>query len=101
MVVKFPGSWKLTRGPDTPFRVSGLFCEGLDSILLDRIIPGMDGIEFCQQIKKDERWKLIPVIMQTAASRPQEIREGIEAGVFYYLLKPLAIDRLLSILASA
>lgn len=75
--------------------------ESIDIILLDRMMPGMDGIEFCRRIKQEERWKLIPIIMQTAAGRPQEIREGIEAGVFYYLVKPLVSDTLLSIVASA
>lgn len=75
--------------------------DGIDIILLDRMMPGMDGIEFCQIIKKDERFRSIPVIMQTAAGRPHEIREGIEAGVFYYLVKPLVSDTLLPIVESA
>jgi len=75
--------------------------EEIDIILLDRMMPEMDGIEFCQKIKTDSRYHLIPVIMQTAAGRPQEIKEGIEAGVFYYLVKPLNIETLSSIVESA
>lgn len=75
--------------------------DGIDIILLDRIMPKMDGIEFCKTIKQDKRFRSIPVIMQTSAGRPQEIREGIEAGVFYYLVKPLVADTLLSIVESA
>ncbi|MFT5701770.1 MAG: two-component system cell cycle response regulator [Desulforhopalus sp.] len=75
--------------------------EEIDIILLDRIMPEMGGIEFCQKIKADPRFRLIPVIMQTAAGRPQEIKEGIEAGVFYYLVKPLNIETLSSIVESA
>lgn len=74
---------------------------GVDVLLLDRMMPGMDGIEVCARIKADERLRAIPIIMQTAAGRPQEIREGIEAGVFYYLVKPLVPDTLLSIVESA
>lgn len=73
----------------------------VDIILLDRIMPEMDGIEFCGCIKADARFRRIPVIMQTAAGRPQEIKEGIEAGVFYYLVKPLNIETLSSIVESA
>jgi len=73
----------------------------IDIILLDRIMPEMDGIEFCKRIKADARFRRIPVIMQTAAGRPQEIKEGIEAGVFYYLVKPLNIETLSSIVESA
>ncbi len=73
----------------------------IDIILLDRMMPGMDGIEFCGKIKADPRFRAIPVIMQTAAGRPQDIKEGIEAGVFYYLVKPLVTETLLSIVESA
>ena len=73
----------------------------VDVLLLDRMMPGMDGIEVCARIKADERLRAIPIIMQTAAGRPQEIREGIEAGVFYYLVKPLSSETLLSIVESA
>lgn len=75
--------------------------ESIDIILLDRLMPEMDGIEVCKRIKADEKLRAIPIIMQTAAGRPQEIKEGIEAGVFYYLVKPLISETLLSIVASA
>lgn len=75
--------------------------DRVDIILLDRVMPEMDGIECCKRIKADEKFRALPIIMQTAAGRPQEIKEGIEAGVFYYLLKPLEVETLLSIVASA
>ena len=75
--------------------------EKIDIILLDRIMPEMGGIEFCKRIKADSRFRRIPIIMQTAAGEPQEIKEGIEAGVFYYLVKPLAIETLSSIVEAA
>ena len=75
--------------------------DAIDIILLDRLMPEMDGIEFCKRIKADEKFRSLPIIMQTAAGRPQEIKEGIEAGVFYYLVKPLVSETLLSIVASA
>jgi CheY-like chemotaxis protein len=75
--------------------------EQFDIIVLDRMMPQMDGIELCYRLKADERFRLIPIIMQTAAGRPQDIREGIEAGVFYYLVKPLVADTLISIVNSA
>lgn len=75
--------------------------DTIDIILLDRMMPEMDGIEFCNRIKQDTRFRSIPVIMQTGAGRPQEIKEGIEAGVFYYLVKPLVAETLLSIVEAA
>lgn len=75
--------------------------EDIDILLLDRIMPGVDGIEVCEVMKADERLRNIPIIMETAASDPEEISQGIEAGVFYYLTKPINPETLLSVLASA
>ena len=75
--------------------------ETIDIILLDRMMPEMDGIEVCNKMKADEKLRHIPIIMQTAADHPEEISEGISAGVFYYLTKPLNIEMLLSIVQAA
>lgn len=75
--------------------------ENLDIILLDRMMPEMDGIEVCNAMKADERFRNIPIIMQTAADHPEEISEGIAAGVFYYLTKPLSPEMLLSVVDAA
>ncbi len=72
-----------------------------DAIILDRMMPIMDGIEFLKSAKKSGFLINIPVIMQTAASNPTQIQEGIEAGVFYYLTKPYTKGALLSVLNSA
>src|SRR5271165_3027859 len=52
----------------------------VDVIVLDRMMPKMDGIEFLKIIKADPRFRNIPVVMQTAAALPEEVRHGIEAG---------------------
>ena len=73
----------------------------IDIILLDRMMPEMDGIEVCNAMQGDANLRYIPIIMQTAASRPEEISEGIAAGVFYYLTKPLNQEMLHSIVDAA
>ncbi len=75
--------------------------ERVDIVLLDRMMPEMDGIEVCEVMKADEKLRFIPIIMQTAATRPEEISEGIQAGVFYYLTKPLISEMLISVVNSA
>lgn len=72
-----------------------------DLILLDRIIPGMDGLALLRQIKADARYRQTPVVMQTAAASPDAVREGIAAGAFYYLAKPYSGRVLLAIVHSA
>jgi CheY-like chemotaxis protein/anti-sigma regulatory factor (Ser/Thr protein kinase) len=74
---------------------------GFDVILLDRMMPVMDGMEVTRKIQADNRLRFIPIIMLTAADKPEEISEGIKAGVFYYLTKPIERKTLLSIISSA
>jgi len=74
---------------------------GFDVILLDRMMPEMDGMEVTKKIQADSELKHIPIIMQTAADKPEQISEGIKAGVFYYLTKPIERKTLLSIVTSA
>lgn len=62
--------------------------DRFDLILLDRMMPCMDGLEVLHRINRDQRLKFIPVIMQTAAASTDQIEEGIRLGAFYYLAKP-------------
>lgn len=75
--------------------------DSIDIILLDRMMPEMDGLEVCEALKGDPDLRKIPIIMQTAADKPEEISEGIKAGVFYYLTKPLSAPTLLSVVDAA
>lgn len=59
-----------------------------DLILLDRMMPKLDGLSLLRRMKADPRWLSVPVIMQTAAARQEDVREGLEAGAHYYLTKP-------------
>lgn len=72
-----------------------------DLILLDRMMPGMDGIQLLRAIKADARFRQTPVIMQTAASGPEQVSEGIAAGAYYYLAKPYSDRELRAIVAAA
>lgn len=70
-------------------------------VLLDRMMPDMDGMEVLKKIKSHPILKYVPVVMQTAASAPDQISEGISKGVYYYLTKPFNRDVLLSIVETA
>lgn len=70
-------------------------------ILLDRMMPGMDGIQFLQLLKSDPQHQRIPVVLQTAAASPAEVNEGIAAGAYYYLAKPYTSAALLAIVKAA
>ncbi len=70
-------------------------------IVLDRMMPVMNGIQFMSHLKENEDYAQIPVIMQTAATSQKEIMEGINTGVYYYLTKPYDAEVLLSIVRAA
>ena len=75
--------------------------RGFLVIVLDRIMPGLNGLEVVSRLQEDAKNKWIPVVMQTAAASPAEICEGVEAGVFFYLTKPYEPDVLLRIVGAA
>jgi CheY-like chemotaxis protein len=73
----------------------------IDVILLDRMMPVMDGMTCLAEIKSNTGWRDIPVVMQTAAAATEQVLQGINAGVYYYLTKPYDDRMLLSIIRSA
>lgn len=75
--------------------------SSVNAILLDRMMPVMNGMEFMAKLKADERVSTIPVIMQTAAAEKDQVAEGIKAGVYYYLTKPYDMEVMLSVVAAA
>jgi DNA-binding response OmpR family regulator len=75
--------------------------DGIDAIVLDRMMPRLNGMEVLKAVKKDPRLADIPVIMQSAASARDQILEGIKAGVYYYLTKPYEDQMLLAIVGAA
>jgi len=84
-------AWRMLQNPESDFK----------AILLDRMMPNLDGIGLLKRIKGDARLAGIPVIMQTAANSAAQIREGLEAGAYYYLTKPYRRDNLLAIVHAA
>ncbi len=72
-----------------------------DLILLDRMMPGMDGLELLRTIKSDPRFEQVPVIMETGMSEHASVREGLDAGAYYYLTKPFQADVLVGVVRAA
>lgn len=60
-----------------------------DLILLDVMMPGMDGFEVCRHLKAHPQWRHIPIILVTALNDKQDMARGIEAGADDFLSKPV------------
>jgi len=70
-------------------------------VLLDRRMPRLSGLELLRKMKEHEELRHIPAIFQTGAGERTEIQEGIEAGCYYYLVKPYDTEILVSIVRAA
>jgi putative two-component system response regulator len=68
-----------------------------DLILLDVMMPEVDGFTVCRKIKEDPRLKDIPVIFLTAKGGGEALAEGFESGAVMYINKPFTANKLLTI----
>ena len=75
--------------------------DNIKIILLDRMMPNMNGMEFMEKFSANAKWRHKKVIMQTAANQPKDVIEGNATGIYYYLTKPFDEDIVLSIVRSA
>ncbi len=60
-----------------------------DVILLDIMMPDLDGYEVCQRVKANKQWQHIPIILVTALSSKQDLARGLEAGADDFIHKPV------------
>jgi DNA-binding response OmpR family regulator len=68
-----------------------------DLVLLDVMMPEVDGFTVCRKIKEDERLKDLPVIFLTAKGGGEALAEGFESGAIMYINKPFTANKLLTI----
>jgi putative two-component system response regulator len=76
---------KATNGDDA---LSIVHKKNIDLVLLDVMMPGMDGYEVCRRLKRSEATRLIPVVLVTALDDIESKIKGIEAGADDFLVKP-------------
>ena len=67
----------------------------IDLVLLDVMLPDLDGLEVCKRLRGNRCDPYVPVVMLTCRSQPKERAQGFAAGADDYLTKPFEIDRLL------
>jgi two-component system alkaline phosphatase synthesis response regulator PhoP len=69
--------------------------ENPDLILLDLMLPKLDGYKVCRLLKFDERYKHIPIFMLTAKTQEKDKVLGMETGADEYITKPFEMDYLM------
>lgn len=72
-----------------------------DVVLLDRMMPKMEGLEVLSRIKAHETLQYVPTILQTASAKNEQIIEGIAAGAYYYITKPYKEDMFRAVVKAA
>lgn len=73
----------------------------ISAVVMDLHMPGLNGLEVVAHMKQRPELAYIPVIMATASDEPEVIREGVDAGVYYCLKKPLDQNLLHSVIEAA
>ena len=70
--------------------------EQPDLVVLDVMLPGVDGVELLRRMRGDARFRAIPVVMATARSAEIDKIQGLDLGADYYLTKPFGVMELVS-----
>lgn len=82
-------NYKVLEADSSLFSIDYVVEQKPDLVLLDLIMPSLDGFKICKLLKQDERTCHIPVILMTVADEREYRRQGMEAGGDDFLIKPL------------
>ena len=71
--------------------------SAIDLVLMDVMMPVMDGLTAVTKIRQNDRWSKLPIVMLTAKAMPDDQQRCLEAGANDYMAKPIDVDKLLSL----
>lgn len=86
--LQFRGGWEVALAINGEECLAKAAQDRPDLILLDCMMPQMDGYEACRRLKQDPSLQDIPVIFLTAKAQEREVKKGLSLGAVGYLIKP-------------
>ena len=86
--LQFRGGWEVTLANNGEECLAKAASDPPDVILLDCMMPKLDGYETCRRLKQDPALRHIPVIFLTAKAQETEVKKGLSLGAVGYLIKP-------------
>jgi DNA-binding response OmpR family regulator len=66
-----------------------------DVLVLDVMMPNLDGVSLCKQLRNDAEFVSLPIIMLSGKTQHRAVEEGMAAGANLYLCKPITVDELI------
>jgi len=84
-----PQGYEIVTAANGEEALGKLSCNQIDLILLDVMMPGMDGFEVTRRIRQDDRYRLLPIILVTSLRDTEDRVKGIEAGCDDFISKPV------------
>lgn len=96
-----PMGFLLTTCPSGAEALEKVAQEKFDLIILDVIMPELDGYEVCQRIRQMKSYAETPIMMLTAKSGEEDKQRGMEVGANLYLPKPISPKRLTALVVEA
>jgi twitching motility two-component system response regulator PilH len=69
--------------------------EAFDLVLLDVIMPGVNGFQLCRSLRRDPRWAQMPIVLVTSKNQDSDRHWGLKQGATDYLSKPFSREQLL------
>ena len=96
-LLKHHGKYDVVTAQDGREAVAKAIAENPDLILLDIVMPKMNGFEACREMRRQKHLKMVPIILVTSRGEPENVEAGFECGCSDYLTKPIKPGELLEL----
>jgi len=88
--------YQVATAADGEAAMEALAAQAPDLVILDIMLPKMNGFEVCRRIRGDPRWKGVRILILTARGRETEVSKGLGLGADLYVTKPFSTKELMA-----